>query len=246
MNIKTDYKKNRMKRFLFFGLAFFLFNNLSAQDFRFGLSFNAATSKVQSNFSFPEDYGIFFKRSAKIGLLVEKKLSKRSALGMELLWVLIEGQEYRYKPASYWYTTRAGGRSGTSGTIILTDNTKIHSHYIGVPAYYRFSLGRFSIKGGLQALILMSLDIEKSHLQKGVIGAETEPFLQYDTADKIPLRKYDLGPQFGLDFRLSKHLRLRIDYFQGLTNLYTDGGEWQRKNRQFSFGVDYWFGRKSF
>ncbi len=231
-----------MQRSMLLGLCLCFFHVLSAQDFRFGLSFNAAKSKVQSNFSFPDNYRIFFKPSAKIGATVEKKLTKKSALGMELLWVLMEGQEFRYRPSGFSYSSWGGlESSGPSQLIIESDHTKIHSHYIGVPAYYRYSFGRFSIKGGLQALILLSLNLEKSHGKHGLTSAEEEPFFHFENADQIPLRKYDLGPQLGLDFTLNRHLRLRFDYYHGLINLYTAEAEWQRKNRQFSFGMDYCF-----
>ncbi len=233
-----------MRRFLLLCLVLFFFSNLSAQDFRFGLSFNAARSKIISNFDFPDDYFIRYNPSGKFGFLIEKKMTKHSGLGMELLWVKIEGLEFRDMGNLSKFQSFSGGAA--TQTFIISDYLDIHTDYIGVPVYYRYSLGRFSFKGGLQALVLLSTKLDKSNGKSGMPIGKEEPFFHYKNTDNIPLKKYDLGPQIGLDFTLNGHFRLRLDYYHGLMNLYTNAGDIHRKNRQVSFGVDYWFGWESY
>jgi len=93
-------------------------------------------------------------------------------------------------------------------------------------------------------LILWSINLEKPTWKTGIAGAEAEPIYNFDDADEINFRKYDLGPQVGIEIKLTDHLRLRSDLYYGLTNLYAEERVWRRKNRQFSFGLNYWFGEE--
>ncbi|MEL7422589.1 MAG: hypothetical protein AAFN81_06340, partial [Bacteroidota bacterium] len=66
---------------------------LSAQNLTVGLSLNPGLSEVTSNLPFSGDYQTQFTLSGNAGLFVEHQLSNKSHLGLELLWVQIEGKE---------------------------------------------------------------------------------------------------------------------------------------------------------
>lgn len=69
-----------------------------------------------------------------------------------------------------------------------------------------------------------------------------EPYAAKSSRSDIVFDRIDLGPKIGIDYRLNEKIRLRADYYHGLTDITSDEFPWERRNRQVSLGVGYVFG----
>jgi hypothetical protein len=94
------------------------------------------------------------------------------------------------------------------------------------------------IKVGIQPMIFMFASA--NYRISGTIY--NEPYEAESNDKNIKFDRIDLGPKIGIDYGLNKTLRLRFDYYHGLTVITPSDFPWQRRNRQISLGVQYLFG----
>lgn len=151
------------------------------------------------------------------------------------MWVQIEGKETADDKI-----LRAASQTGEGlETIgVISDKATVHTSYVGVPFYYRFAAGKFGIKAGVQPMIF--LFASSNYEAEGEISGE--PYAAKSSRSDIVFDRIDLGPKIGIDYRLNEKIRLRADYYHGLTDITSDEFPWERRNRQVSLGVGYVFG----
>lgn len=165
---------------------------------------------------------------------MKKKIGQKSSLGIEALWVQIEGKEI----VKDRELTIFDGQGGLEVIGVISNKTTLHSSYFGIPVYYRHEFGKIGIKGGLQPMIF--LFASSNYEANGEISGK--PYEKKNETKDIKFDRIDIGPKLGIDYQLNKKIRIRADYFYGLTDITDDGFPWQRKNRQFNLGVNYFFG----
>lgn len=208
-------------------------NSAKSQNLIIGGSGNIGLSKVTSNLPISGDYKVKFTLSGNLGLFLEKKIGQKSSLGIEALWVQIEGKEVSNDVELTAYN---GQELEVIG--IISSKSTIHSSYLGIPVFYRFEFGRIEIKGGFQPMLF--LFASSNYKANGEIYGE--PYEAESAKKDIKFDRIDIGPKVGIDFRLNEKFRLRTDYYHGLLGITSAGFPWQRRNRQFNLGVNYIFG----
>lgn len=226
--------KTRQKIFLFF-IIILSTNFVKAQNLILGGSANIGFSKVTSNLPISGDYRIVFAISGNLGMFMEKKITEKSTLGIEALWVQIEGKEVTKNK-------ELTGFNGQELEVIgmISDKSKLHSSYVGVPIYYRFETEKIGIKGGFQTMIFLFA----SSNYEATGEFENKPFNTKSKRKDIEFDKIDFGPKIGIDYQLKNNLRLRADYYYGLIDITSDKFPFERRNRQVSIGINYIFGVK--
>lgn len=210
-------------------------NTTKAQNLMGGIVGNVGFSKVTSDLPISGNYKVKFTLSGNLGVFLEKRISEKSSLGMEVLWVQMEGKE----------VTKDKGLIGIEGEQIVTvgvisDKANLHSSYLGLPFYYRLKLGRLGVKAGVQPMIF--LFASSNYEASGEVF--NEPYFTESRTKDISFKSIDIGPKVGLDYQVNNKFRLRVDYYHGLTDITMDSFPWQRKNRQFCIGGNYLFGGK--
>ena len=208
-------------------------NSAKSQNLVIGGTGNIGLSKVTSNLPISGDYKVKFTLSGNLGMFLEKKIGQKSSLGIEAIWVQIEGKEITNDKA---LTAFNGQELEVIG--IISDKSTLHSSYVGIPIYYRIKFGKIGIKGGFQPMIF--LFASSNYEANGEINGE-----QYEAESEmtdIEFDRIDVGPKIGIDYRLNNKFRIRADYYHGLTDITSDEFPWQRRNRQFNLGINYIFG----
>ncbi|MEL6973469.1 MAG: outer membrane beta-barrel protein [Bacteroidota bacterium] len=205
---------------------------LGAQNLTVGLSLNPGLSEVTSNLPFSGDYQTQFTLSGNAGLFIEHQLSNKSHLGLELLWVQIEGKEVAEGRRLF---AVVNGMPAEIGEV--SDENRIHSSYIGVPIYYRYQLGRWGFSAGAQVLLYLFASID-SEIEGTING---EPYSAESRIDEIAFDQADFGPKVGLNYQWQSKLALSLNYYHGLADLTSEFFPWQRRNRQLTLGVRYAF-----
>lgn len=208
-------------------------NSAKSQNLVIGGTANIGFSKVTSNLPISGDYKVKFTHSANLGMFLEKKIGQKSLLGVEALWVQIEGKEITDNKA---LTAFNGQEIVIFG--VISDKSTLHSSYVGIPVYYRFVFRKIGIKGGFQSMIFLfaSSNYEANGEVNGI------PYEAESEMKDIEFDRIDIGPKVGIDYRLNEKFRLRADYYHGLTDITSDEFPWERRNRQFNLGVNYIFG----
>jgi hypothetical protein len=214
-------------------LSFLLISILvKSQSTSFGITLNPGLSKVTSDLPISgNEVKLAFSWNA--GLLYELGVFKNSSVGIELLWVQIEGKEESTRSL---YVITGINEFEVIGTI--SDESKLHSRYIGIPVYFKYRFGKFAIKPGFQTMVFL---FAKAHT-KNWGERNGEPFSNEHTREDIQFDTFDYGPKLGIEFMLTNSVLLRSDCYYGLTNITPDGFPWQRSNRQITLGVNYIFG----
>jgi len=121
----------------------------------------------------------------------------------------------------------------------ITEEYKFHTSYFGLPIYFRYNFGKLGIKGGIQALFLITTS---THFRS--YGELYD--VPFDSGGKwrpLELSDMDSGPKFGIDYQLIPSLRLRMDYYHGMTDIAVGRFDSVRKNRQLGIGINYIFGK---
>lgn len=208
-------------------------NSAKSQNLVIGGTGNIGLSKVTSNLPISGDYKVKFTLSGNLGMFLEKKIGQKSSLGIEALWVQIEGKEITVNKA---LTAFNGQELEVIG--VISDKSTLHSSYVGIPVYYRFEFGKIGIKGGFQSMIF--LFASSNYEASGEIYGE--PYEAESEMKDIKFDRIDIGPKVGVDYRLNDKFRLRADYYHGLTDITSDEFPWERRNRQFNLGINYIFG----
>ena len=205
---------------------------VKSQNLEVGWTGSIGMSKVTSNLPISGDYKTKYAFSGNLGMFLEKIIGQKSRLGIEALWVQIEGKE-----TTGQHILTATGPQGIEVVGFSTDKSTIHSSYIGIPVYYRYAFGNFGIKGGVQPMIFLFARAKDE--SKGEIN--NSPFETRSETEDLNFGRVDIGPKIGIDYGLNKKLRVRADYYHGLTDITADEFPWQRRNRQISLGLNYIF-----
>lgn len=225
-----------MSKILLLCIALFVcVNILSAQNFIIGATANLGMSKITSNLPISGDYKVRFTPSGTLGVFLEKRIGAKSFLGAELLWVQMEGKEVTDDKVLMGIVDSEPGVVG-----VISDQSNLHSSYIGVPFYYRLGLGKLGIKVGVQPMFF--LFASSNYKASGEVY--NAPYETESETKDIEFEKIDIGPKIGLDYSLNTRFRLRIDYYHGLTDITSDTFPWERQNRQVTMGGQYTFGNR--
>jgi hypothetical protein len=209
-----------------------MLNTAKAQNLIGGVVGNIGFSKVTSAFFTPGDFKVKFALSGNFGVFLEKRISQKSSLGMEALWVQMEGKEVSKDRTLMAFD---GQQLVTVG--VISDESRLHISYLGLPFYYRIELGKVSIKAGVQSLLFLFANA--SYEGRGELYGE--PFSTESKTKDIDLKSIDIGPKVGLDYQLNNRFRLRADYYYGLTDITSSEFSFQRKNQQLCVGGNYLF-----
>ncbi len=224
--------KQHRKLLLYF-MVIFGMGSAKSQNTTIGITANLGLSKVTSNLPVSGDYNVRFTISGNLGIFIEKKISQKSYLGVESLWVQIEGKEVTQDK-------ELTGFDGQELEVIgvISNKSRLHISYVGVPFYYRLEIGKIGVKGGVQPMIF--LFASSNYEASGEIY--DKPYETTSETKGIKFDRIDIGPKIAIDYRLNDKFRLRADYYHGLTDITSDEFPWQRRNRQLSLGVNYVFG----
>ncbi|MEO0339166.1 MAG: porin family protein [Bacteroidota bacterium] len=216
---------------LFIGLLIILTaTTLRSQDLLFGITANAGLSKVPKITSSPnfDDLEDRFTFSGNGGVFLEKKFDDKYGLGVELLWVQMEALE----------ASEDRALMGSTGEVIGLSNSKLrfHTSYLALPTYLRAEFGDLGIKFGAQ---LMQFLLSTFNTELEIINSGGQTYSASDS-DEVRFDDIDFGPKLGLDFNLKPKIRMRCDYYYGLTNIFINkDGPVGRKNRQINLGLQY-------
>ena len=196
---------NLRKKLLLCFLICCICNLANSQDLNFGLTFNVGLSKIPTILSSFEGFNTEYTLSGNAGFYLEKNITKKSSLGIELLWVQAEGKET--STGELFAPNMSLGR--------ITDEDRTHISYIGLPIYYRLQFGKLGLKLGAQpmAFLFASSDYHSFGELNG------EPFSNSSKTKGIKLDSFNVGPKVGIDFAISDALRVRADYYHGLSDI---------------------------
>lgn len=227
---------NTYQKISFLLILLFLFFKGDAQSFIFGSTISSGPSVVTSNESTAGTLKTKAAFSGNVGVFLEKKLGAKYAIGLEALWVQVEGFEVD-ENIEYFINL---GWNDNEKIGFITEEYKYHTSYLGLPLYFRYEIGKFGFKGGIQTLFLL----KKSTHFRSYGELKGEPFDSEGKIDPLILTTLDFGPKIGIDYQISPKLRLRMDYYHGIQDITADRWEWIRKNRQLGIGISYIFGKK--
>ena len=211
-------------------------NAITAQDLKSGITGNIGWSKVTNNMLDFPDFKNKFTLSGSLGLFAEIKIGQHSSLGIEVLWVQIEGKEVSNNREVRGFS----GIPPMLGVIgIVSDKSRLHSSYVATPLYYRYDYEKLGFKIGAQPMIFLfaSSDYEISGELWG------EPYMENSKTKDIEFNTFDIGLKIGMDYQLNQNIRLRADYYHGELDITSDETSLERSNRQISLGVNYFFKR---
>ncbi|HMR90118.1 MAG TPA: outer membrane beta-barrel protein [Saprospiraceae bacterium] len=219
-----------------FTLIFLLVVTLGrAQNLTFGWTINLGPSIVTSNERGAGTLKTKAAFSGNFGVFLEKKLGKNAYLGIEGLWVQMEGFEVDENIEYYESYGEDFIKVG-----FITEEYKYHTSYLGLPIYLRYEIGKLGILGGVQTLFLLKTS---THF-RSYGELKGEPFDSEGKMDPLILTTLDFGPKIGIDYQISPKLSLRMDYYHGIQDITADRWEWIRKNRQLGIGISYIFCKK--
>ena len=220
---------------LFIALLIFS-NHVCSQDLKFGFTLNYAQSKNTNTIPFTE-FKSKFTSSGNAGFFLEKKIGNKSSLGIEALWVQIEAKQDRTNVFWTGPSLMTGEPAGFSN-----DEYRDHFSYIGIPIYYKFHIKKLGIKAGIQPLLYL---FGSSHFSSnGELNGQ--PYADSSVTKDIELN-HDFGPKVGVDYALWNGGILRLDYYHGVKNMFSDNGTpvvFEGKNRQVSLGFNFYFQQK--
>ena len=223
---------HKSRKLLLLLLAIIGLNSAYSQNLVIGGTGNLGLSKVTSFSPILKGREEKFSLSGNVGIFFEKNIGRKSSVGMEVLWVQIEGKDIWNDKV---LTTSNGQEKEVVG--VISEKSALHASYVGIPVYYQIELGKIGIKGGFQTMIL----IFASSNYKADGELHGKPYTTESTTNNIKLDRIDIGPKVGVDYRLNEKFQLRADYYHGLTDITNDLLSWQKRNRQFTIGLIYIF-----
>ncbi len=203
-----------------------------SQNYTMGLTANLGLSNIAKSDNLLSSFKVNYSWSGSLGGFIEKKIGQNSFIGVELLWVQIEARESRNNAYVY---PKAG--LAIKEVSVLFDELKFHSSYLGIPIYYRIPYKKLYIKPGFQTMIFLFASAEENRL--GIINR-----LPYETekSESGEWKLLDFGPKIGLDYLLQSNLRIRMDYYLGISNIILGPtNSFKRSNRQATLGINYIF-----
>lgn len=215
----------------------FVFFKGDAQSFIFGSTISSGPSVVTSNKRGAGTLKTKAAFSGNVGVFLEKKLGTKYAIGLEALWVQMEG--FEVDENIEWFEASIEEQISIG---YISEEYRFHTSYLGLPLYFRYEIGKFGFKGGLQTLFLLKTS---THF-RSYGELKGEPFDSEGKIDPLELSKMDSGPKIGIDYTISPNLKLRMDYYHGVRDIAIGRFDRERKNRQLGVGVSYIFGKKEY
>jgi len=211
---------------LFTGVLF----HVSAQNITGGLTAKAGISQIirASVFGQPTNYESLnkFRFAYQVGLYGTFSFSKKSAIGLELLYMRQNGlQEITFE-----FTDTVSG-SIFSGT----DKLYMNLGYISLPLYYSFTVSNISLHLGAQGNLLLSQSGKEIFDASG--GSDsTHSEKEFDS---LNFKNYDVGLNAGIHYVVGKHISFGINYYLGFVNLSNDEATFSAQNQNFCFDIAY-------
>lgn len=198
----------------------------------FGLKTNGGLSKISNDLN--SDFttqNIHFSPSGGGGLFYNWKFGDKSALGVELLFIQIEGKER--------IETAATDPYGSPRGEIIIHNLWRHVSYIGVPIYYGLKLKKLTINFGFQT----SFTLTSSGRIKGQSSYNGTIRTWDDNISELNIDSFDFGPRAGIIFNLTDKFAVDGTYYYGVNNILGNdiGLDWTWKVQQVTVGLRYTF-----
>jgi hypothetical protein len=206
-----------------------------SQNLTFGATISLGPSVVTSNERGAGTLKTKTAFSGNVGVFLEKKLGTNYAIGLEALWVQMEG--FEVDENIEWFEASIEEPISIG---YISEEYRFHTSYLGLPLYFRYEIGKFGIKGGIQSLFLLRTS---THF-RSYGELKGEPFDSEGKIDPLELSKMDSGPKIGIDYTISPNLKLRMDYYHGVSDIAIGRFDRVRKNRQLGVGISYIFGKK--
>ena len=220
------------KRKLFLGVIMLINTTIiNAQTFNYGLTLNFGISQVTSNFPISGDYKVKFTISGNVGGFFEKRIGMRSFIGGEILWIQIEGKEVTNNKV----LTAINGQGMLETVGMISDISKLHSSYFGLPIYYKINFNKIGIKFGFQTMIFLFAN--SNYEASGKLNGK--PFQNKGETNNIKFDLVDFGPKIGTEYELNSKLNLRADFYLGIPDITSKSFPWERRNRQITLGINY-------
>ncbi|MHB8261735.1 MAG: outer membrane beta-barrel protein [Bacteroidia bacterium] len=215
-------------------LGVILFNVLAYGQHHVGIKILGGLSYISTKvFQSPPQttQTFYFMPSGQGGLFYNLHLGKKSLLGVELLYTLIEGKEHSVTPETY----------NMNGTLvnspIINDITR-HISYLSIPVYYGLKYKKLNINLGIQSNFALSSGgsavTTAFGLPAGVVNTN------YIKLGALPIKAFDFGPKIGLSFSVRDWFAFEATYYYGLLNIYKNNhADFQYKVQQLTIGLRY-------
>ena len=208
-----------------------IFSNLGkAQNLEHGFTISYGLSKITDNN--PNGYQTQISPiSWKLGGFYEKKISPKSNIGLEVLWVQIGAKAVN---SNYKLLRFIGGELDTIGTVTRTKYTNLS--YLGIPFFYKYKIDKFGFRGGIQFMIL----IVGSSYNETDGERNGEPYYYKSSTKNADVPRFDFGPILGFDYKINKRYSVKMEIYFGIIDL-SKSTRKKSYNRQLSFGLNYAF-----
>jgi len=203
----------------------------NSQNINYGATLNIGMSQMTSNLEPSVDYQTKYTVSGYAGAYFEKRTGIKSSIGGEFLWIQMEGKEVTNNKKLT--AINAQGMIETVGNI--SDISKVHSGYFGLPVYYKINFKKVGLKIGFQTMIF--LFGSSSYEATGELNGK--PFQNSSKTSGLKFDWIDYGPKIGIDYELNKTLNLRTDFYVGIPDITPEFLQLERKNRQITLGINY-------
>lgn len=219
-----------MKSLFSIGIFFTICSTTSAQN-DFGIKINGGLSKITANRELTNATSEYkFAPSGQGGLFYNLHPGKRSLIGAELLFSMIESKE----TMKITYNDKFGN---PLNDYFIT-NLDYHISYFSIPVYYGYKIKGLTINLGAQASLALS---SRGHW----IGTAPSngSILTFEGEDELNIDSYDFGPRAGIMYDLSKRLAVEASYYYGINNILSNTAppEWIWKIQQITLGLRYKF-----
>jgi len=155
-----------------------------------------------------------FGFSGNVGFVIEKQINKENRIGTELLFLKMQGVERE-----------------TDESFSVERRTFID--YFGFSIYYGQQLNKLSLRFGLQPIIpVHSVSFRHFYFNSGTF---------FNRESSIGLPKIELGIKLGIDYEVTKAIRFKLDFFQGILKKSDRGSDIRRNPFQLTLGVFSFF-----
>ena len=199
----------------------------------FGASANFGFSYLNSNPEDRNDVEFDKNKSWSLGVFFENKISHKSSLGIELLYVQIGGKNIIENEAIFETIDEV-----TEIVGVVTTKNELSFSFVSFPFYFKYQLGRVGLKGGFQPLILLF-----EHDKYQIVGEiNDQPYEKEAYGISYDIDKYNIGAKLGIDFELNCRTKISTDLYYGLNNFnFNQFGSKKSTTRieQITFGVQY-------
>lgn len=193
-----------------------------------GLSYFSTKAKTTQ----PITQKFYFMASGQGGLFYNLHIHNKFLLGIELVFMQIEGKEL----LKFELTDQYGNLTGQ----YTTDNIWRHISYLGIPVYFGYNYKKLNVNLGFQTNItLASSGQEKGQaMYNGGVTTWNNHF------DKLAIDNYDIGARAGIIYHLTDKFSIEANYYYGFNNIVKDeklSKYWTWKIQQMTIGLRYKF-----